>query len=90
MPNQTIRLRITDSPQPISLRAINPRQPIRLTIHAGGGEVPWYTGETTVTPTQYQQELATASLRMPANVIVNPIPPDWGHILYNGFRLRVE
>lgn len=70
----------------------NTSQPIKLTIATGGGggEVPWYTGETTVTPTREAQTLQTSGLRMPDNVTINPIPSDWGHITYSGYRLRVD
>lgn len=49
-----------------------------------------YGGETVVTPTRETQVLYTDHLVMPSNVIVNPIPPQYGLITYNGSFLTVS
>lgn len=49
-----------------------------------------YTGDLVVTPTRETQTLYTEHLTMPGNVIVNPIPPQYGLITYNGSVLTVS
>lgn len=74
----------------INIGVVSLHQPIHLIIASGGGDVPWYTGDTVVTPSRDTQILPTSGLRMPDNVTVNPIPSDWGHIIFSGYKLRVE
>lgn len=49
-----------------------------------------YTGETVVTPTQETQTLRTASLLMPVDIVINPIPQNYGLITWNGSTLTVS
>lgn len=49
-----------------------------------------YTGDLVVTPNRETQTLYTERLTMPGNVIVNPIPPQYGLITYNGSVLTVS
>ena len=56
----------------------------------GGGVVPKYTGEYEVTPTRETQTLLTKDLMMTANVVVNPIPSNYGLITYNGSVITVS
>lgn len=49
-----------------------------------------YTGAYEVTPTRETQTLATENLMMTDNVIVNPIPPQYGLITYNGSIITVS
>lgn len=49
-----------------------------------------YEGEFAVTPTNKPVVLATSDKYLAQNVIVNPIPSDWGHISYDGAVLTVS
>lgn len=49
-----------------------------------------YTGPYTVTPTRSQQILQTSRLAMTSNVIVEPIPSNYGLITWNGAALTVS
>lgn len=49
-----------------------------------------YTGETVVTPTQETQTLRTAQLLMPVDIVINPIPQNYGLITWNGSTLTVS
>lgn len=49
-----------------------------------------YTGATTVTPTQSVQVLETEGLVVPANIIINPIPSNYGLITWDGSTLTVS
>ena len=48
-----------------------------------------YTGETVVTPNEETQTLYTNGKNMPSNVIVNPIPSNYGRIAWNGSTITV-
>lgn len=49
-----------------------------------------YEGETEITPTQETQTLRTASLLMPVDIVINPIPQNYGLITWNGSTLTVS
>jgi len=51
---------------------------------------PRYPGPYEVTPTQGTQILETANLQLEENVIVNPIPSNYGLITWNGSYLTVS
>lgn len=49
-----------------------------------------YTGETTVTPTQETQTLRTANLLMPVDIVISPIPQNYGLITWSGRGIRIS
>lgn len=49
-----------------------------------------YDGEYTVTPTNAEQVLLTEGLYMSGNVVVNPIPSNYGLITWTGSVLTVS
>lgn len=49
-----------------------------------------YTGETVVTPTQETQTLHTATLLMPVDITINPIPSNYGLISWSGSGILVS
>ena len=49
-----------------------------------------YQGVTEITPTQETQTLRTASLLMPVDIVINPIPQNYGLITWNGSTLTVS
>ena len=54
------------------------------------GSAPEYTGEYEVTPSQETQILNCAGLQMSEDVVVHPIPSNYGLITYNGAYLTVS
>lgn len=50
----------------------------------------YYTGETTVTPSSETQQLATAGLVIPTDIIIEPIPKNYGLISWSGLGIRVS
>lgn len=54
------------------------------------GECQPYEGVYEVTPTRYTQILPTAGLGMAQDVIVNPIPPEYGLVTWDGHVLTVS
>lgn len=52
--------------------------------------VPAYPGPYSVTPSQEAQVLNTKDLKMTQNVVVEPIPSNYGLITWNGSTLTVS
>lgn len=59
-------------------------------INNGARTAPDYMGPYEVTPSEYEQVLLTEDKRMTANVVVHPIPSNWGRITWNGSYLTVS
>lgn len=60
-----------------------------LTVPSAVGVDP-YTGDYEVTPTTAEQTLYTNTKYMTANVVINPIPSNYGLIGWNGSVLTVS
>ena len=59
-------------------------------INNGARTAPNYTGVYEVTPTQNEQVLYTQGRRMSENVVVHPIPNNYGLITWDGSILTVS
>lgn len=53
-------------------------------------EMDTYTGETTVTPTQETQILHTANKAVLEDIVIEPIPENYGLITWNGSFIMVS
>lgn len=53
-------------------------------------DVETYTGEYVVTPSDETQTLNVENLRMAHPITINPIPPNYGRIDWNGLILTVS
>lgn len=53
-------------------------------------ERPAYEGETEITPSETEQILQTKNFRMTANITINPIPPNYGLITWDGSTITVS
>lgn len=51
---------------------------------------PTYTGETVITPSTAEQVLNTADKVVTRNIVINPIPSNYGLITWNGSTLTVS
>lgn len=51
---------------------------------------PEYTGETVITPNLETQVLRTAQKSVLSNIVINPIPNNYGLITWNGSELTVS
>ena len=54
-----------------------------------GQDLPTYTDATEVTPSDNEQVLLTADRVLTKNIIVNPIPENYGRLLWSGDTLTV-
>ena len=55
-----------------------------------GQDLPTYTGVTDVTPTTTEQVLDTSNKVVTRNIVINPIPSNYGLITWNGATLTVS
>lgn len=55
-----------------------------------GQDLPTYTGVTEVTPTTAEQVLDTSNKVVTRNIVINPIPSNYGLITWNGATLTVS
>lgn len=49
-----------------------------------------YTGDYTVTPSSVAQEVPVEGFRMLHNLVVNPVPSNYGLITWNGSTITVS
>ena len=59
---------------------------IKVTEH----DLPVYSGQTEVTPSEETQTLQTANRTVLQNIVINPIPSNYGRITWNGSTLTVS
>lgn len=59
---------------------------IKVTEH----DLPVYTGQTEITPSEDTQVLQTANRTVLQNIVINPIPSNYGKITWNGSTLTVS
>lgn len=59
---------------------------IKVTEH----DLPVYSGATEITPSEETQTLQTANKTVLQNIIINPIPSNYGRITWNGSTLTVS
>ena len=52
-------------------------------------DLPVYDGITEITPSQDTQILQTSNKALTRNIVVNPIPDDYGRLLWSGNTLTV-
>jgi hypothetical protein len=55
-----------------------------------GQDLPTYTGVIEVTPTTTEQVLDTSNKVVTRNIVINPIPSNYGLITWNGSTLTVS
>lgn len=59
-------------------------------VHGEAKLPPIYSGSYIVTPTDEAQTLDTVDKRMADNLVINPIPSNYGKITWNGSFLTVS
>lgn len=56
----------------------------------GGGSSPPFTGEYEYTPTEDTQTIAIQGKRATQDIVINPIPSNYGLITWNGTTITVS
>lgn len=64
--------------------------PIEMTVNATQSDAHTYHGAYTVTPSEERQTLETAGCVLREDVIIEPIPSNYGLITWNGLGIRVS
>lgn len=90
-------------PIPVNLTVANNNNPVNVTVSEGSvsvnlgietqivaGSLDEYEGPYSVTPTEEAQTLQTKNFRMTDNIVVNPIPSNYGLITWNGSIITVS
>lgn len=77
----SVHLLSVDGDKPLKLSQINV---------GGGGSRPHYHGETEFVPTNAYQTIPTAGLLVDADIVIDPIPSNYGLITWNGSVLTVS
>ena len=58
-------------------------------ISGGGGTIPVYHGPTEFTPTTTKQVVPVSGHRVDKNITIDPIPTNYGRLVWNGHTLTV-
>lgn len=86
-----VTLTVLGPPSPdLSVETSDDTYPLELTDPYTGGTSPPYIGPYEVVPTQNEQNLQTANKSMSRNVVIAPIPSNYGLITWDGSKLRVS
>ena len=56
---------------------------------SSGGSVPVYPGPTEFTPTTETQTIAVSGYRLKEDITIDPIPTNYGRLVWNGHTLTV-
>ena len=75
---------------PFAVQTDNVVIPVTLGVQYSTYQKPVYDGAYEFTPSRETQIAYTADKVLEHNVIINPIPSDWGHISWNGSVLTVS
>lgn len=65
-------------------------RPTQISTGGGGRTYPRYPGPTEITPSQQEQTLYTSGYRLTNDITINPIPSNYGLIIWNGSTLTVS
>ena len=63
---------------------------VEMAVSRGGTYYPTYDGPVTFTPSAEAQTVATRHTVLLENIIINPIPNNYGLITYNGNKITVS
>ena len=78
----SVHLLSVDGDKPLKLSQIN--------VGGGGGSRPHYQGQTEFVPTQGYQTVHTAGYLVDTDIVIDPIPSNYGKITWNGAVLTVS
>lgn len=74
----------------VSVSGDKPMKLSQINVGGGGGVRPHYQGATEFVPTQAYQTVHTAGLLVDADIVIDPIPSNYGRITWNGSFLTVS
>lgn len=85
-------LPININPSAVSITVGKPKTGVAFSppVVRDYSDIDTYTGTYEITPTQETQTLSTQNMRMAADVVINPIPSNYGLVTWNGAVLTVS
>lgn len=69
---------------------ISAKQKLTGIITSAMPNIPVYDGPATIIPSDREQVLETKDLKLKENIVVEPIPSNYGKIEWDGARLRIS
>ena len=81
---------VQETTVPMSVEETTAGIPVSVAVSIEVVEGEKYTGEYTVTPSQETQILPTKDLVMTQDVVINPIPSNYGLITWDGNTLTIS
>lgn len=64
-------------------------KPMKTILGGRGGSVPVYPGPTEFTPSAEKQTIGVSGYRLKENITIDPIPVNYGRLVWNGHTLTV-
>lgn len=88
----TVQMHLAETTQVFAMEVSHDRIPIDVDVGEAVQVITGdhYDGPVEVTPTQETQTLATQGLFVDENIVINPIPSNYGLITWNGSVLTVS
>ena len=64
-------------------------KPMKVITGGGGGTIPVYHGPTEFTPSTQKQTIEVSGYRLKEDITIDPIPTNYGRLVWNGHTLTV-
>lgn len=90
MSNATMTVAVSVQAVNVSASVSGTSHTINVGMETGSISLPIYTGEYEITPSNASQTLLTAGHTVLQDVIINPVPSNYGLITYNGSTITVS
>ena len=90
MSDLDIRIGVTRASPDIRIGVDRDTKDIGISVYKGGAYFPEYEGAYVFTPSAQQQVVPTERRVLLDNIVINPIPQNYGLITYNGSFIRVS
>ena len=88
--NNCIEIVFETEKQPVAAGIVSKRKTVETEFFGAPNERTIYRGDYTVTPSEDTQTLETQGLLMSANVVIYPIPQNYGLITQIGSMIRIS
>lgn len=88
--NNCIEIIFETERQPVAAGVVSKRKTVETEFFGAPKEHAIYRGDYTVTPSEEAQTLETQGLLMSTNVVINPIPQNYGRITQIGSMIRIS
>ena len=85
-----IRISVNRTAPDIQMNVDRAARTVDMSVSRGGTYYPTYDGPVTFTPSAEAQTVATQRTVLLENIIINPIPNNYGLITYNGRNITVS